>query len=219
MSESNDHSFSLSTFKSSASKSSMSSVDCDLRVLSIKPSRYILRRRHLGQNVSALNTYPVISSNVFNKEHPFKGTGCRRWELWQCTYGPKRFESVNAHCLFSSAIRTYFCFIVDSRDCSRVSTRRQVARNISLAPRAHRSVHEGFLNAVGCAARERSCLRFLEAPRGLRRDFSILFGFICFSFVVELVIAYSSISVFCFFGNFSCAVNVWLRDGYMYGYG
>lgn len=87
-----------------------------------------------------------------------------------------------------------------------------------MAPRAHRSVHEGFLNAVGCAARERSCLRFLEAPRGLRRDFSILFGFIGFSFV-GFVITYSSISGIRFFGNFSCAVNVWLRDGYMYGYG
>ena len=126
---------------------------------------------------------------------------------------------MNAHCLFSTAVRTYFCFIVDSRDCSRVSTWRQVAWNVTFAPWAHRSAHEGFLNAVGCAARERSCLRFLEAPRGLRRDFSILFGFIGFSFVVGLVIAYTSISGIEFFGNFSCAVNVWLRDGYMYGYG
>lgn len=62
-------------------------------------------------------------------------------------------------------------------------------------------------------------MRFLEAPRGLRRDFSILFGFIGFSFVVGLVIAYTSISGIDFFGNFSCAVIVWLRDGYMYGYG
>jgi len=165
---------------------------------------YILRRRHLGQNVSALNTYPVISSNVFNKEHPFEGTVCRRWELWQRADGPKRFEGMNAHCLFSTTVRTYFCFIVNPRDCSRVSTRRQVGRNVTFAPRTHRSAHEGFLTAVGCNARERSCLRFLGAPRGLRRDFSILFGFIGFSFV-GFVITYSSISGCCFFGNFSCA--------------
>ena len=126
---------------------------------------------------------------------------------------------MQAHCLFSTAVRTYFCSIVSPRECSRVSTRGQVGRDVTFAPRAHRSAHEGFLNAVGCKARERSCLRFLEAPRGLRRDFSILFGFICFSFVVGLVIAYTSISGIHFFGNFSCAVNVWLRDGYMYGYG